>query len=112
MLTLTFSAIANADCASVRNRLYEDVNSAIHTYPASCRGMIHLRCAILLNNRLPALLKQLETDTPQSRSNLKRIAAGVNEKRAELVAIIDTPYMGQLNGIINGINAYVRRCVR
>ena len=111
-LTLAFSSFAQADCATARHRLYDDVNSAIHTYPASCTGLVHLKCSFLFNSRLPALLKQLETDTPQARANLRRIAAGVNEKRAELASIIDAPYRGQMNGIINGINSYVRRCVR
>ena len=112
MLTLTFPVFAQADCASHRTRLAGDVNSAIHTYPASCRGMIHLKCAILLNNRLPALLHQLQADTPEARANMLKIAKGVNERRAELVTIIDTPYLGQLNNIVNGLNLYVRKCTR
>jgi hypothetical protein len=111
-LGLIFGGFAHADCASVRIGLHDDVNDAIHTYPASCVGVVHLKCSFLFKSRLPALMDQLNTDTPQTRVNLRKIVKAVSERKAELASIIEPSYQGQMNKIINGLNSYVRRCVR
>lgn len=111
-LSLIAGSFAQADCASVRIGLYNEVNSAIHTYPVSCTGVVHLKCSFLFKSRLPALMVQLNTDTPQTRINLRKIVTAVSERKAELQSIIEPAYRGQMNKIINGLNSYVRTCVR
>ncbi len=111
-LSLFAGSLAQADCASFRISLHEDVNDAIHTYPASCTGTVHLKCSFLFKSRLPALMNQLNTDTPQTRINLRQIVTAVSERRGELNSIIEPSYQGKMNKIINGLNSYVRECVR
>ena len=110
LLTLSFG-VANADCGDQRVSLYNEVNAAMHTYPASCRGQgFHPSCDVLFRDKLPGLLNVLNSDNQAS--NLRKIANEVNKNRNQIASIVADRYIGEMDAIIGALNSYVRSCAR
>ena len=110
VLTTSF-AVAHADCGDQRVSLYNEVNAAMHTYPASCRGQgFHPSCDVLFHDKLPGLLNVLNSSNQGN--NLRQIASEVNKNRNQIASIVSDAYIGEMDAIIRALNNYARTCAR
>lgn len=96
-----------ATCAQVKASLLSQINSAISTFPGSCRPMAIFQCRILFNTKLPQLRGVVVTN---QYDKLRLVVEGVNENIERIRGIVAEEYTGQMNALIREMNHYNRQC--
>lgn len=101
-------AFANAACPQQKAFLLNEINSAITTYPNSCRSQtIHFQCDVLFRTKLPQLRSVI---TKNEFANLQRVVQGVNDNLELIRSIVADQYQAPMNSLINDLNVYQRNC--
>lgn len=96
-----------ANCAHAKGALLRQINSAIATFPGSCRPLAILQCRVLFNTKLPQLRGVVTTN---QFDKLRLVVEGVNENIERIRGIVAEEYTGQMNTLIRDMNNYSRQC--